>query len=1111
MPKNSNSLFIPKIIANYIKTIDLSTDSINKLNDNVLSLKESLITMGKPSGNEENVRVKVIVPVLEFLGFDIAKDIDFESSSKSKGSTSKSIDVLIKSSNNGKIPKGLIEIKYWKKNLDEYREGKNNRYRSDVQQGLIYAIENGIQWFIITNGFQWRLYKTHITGHIVYNFYEQFDLNSLKNIQELQKFYLLLSKKSFKENIQDHLFSETELEKEKLNDEIYDILTNCRSKLFKNVLPKNKDILDEKTLLEKGQKLLDRLMFIRFAEDNQLFPKKILRELVDQWRNLASSIKKASPLYIHIKFLFDSIFSGSDEDNIFHYNGGLFEEDKLLEKIVIDDGILLEVVDSFYIYPDGKYIDFSEIPVDILGHIYEKYLGLSLKIKEEGIDLILKEKVTRKKRKATGIYYTPKYIVNHIIENTILKKLDEDLENLRNIKILDPACGSGAFLSSAYDNLFHYYQEYNEIVQRKGLTKETTKANLSPKAKKEKKLDGSYLDLFALGKEMEKYTTEFNKKILSDNLFGVDLNPESVEITKMSLWFKTAQKDVELNSLDHQIKCGNSLISEKKSSSQPFEWEKEFKEIFDNKGFDIIIGNPPYGAEINKVEKEFYEDNYELSKGYKNTAILFIEKSMNLLKEGGLLGFVLPKSLTFSQRWNPTREFLLSKCQILEIADLGEAFEGVLLEQILIICQKKPRSNLTFNGVDIIDPTKEKQYSIPFSLCQELDCIPIHVNEYALSIYRKVMQHGLKFHNITKTFRGFPKKGFVTESNTGNCEKILHGALIKPYFIKESKYYAIKNSPQLAKEKEKLLRLPKLITQRIVAHVRTPIDHLYIMSTLDLDGRLNIDTIENTIITDEIYDIRYVLAFLNSKFIAWYTYYFIFNKAVRTMDFDNYYIGKNPIYPANAEKQAVFVKLVDSMIDLTNKYSENQIDFMDEINSYPRNGNVKFEKYYQKIKTKDREILIQSSMKGKINGLNLIESNKGISFWCQIEDKEVMKKEENIINLTIEDQNLRKFLLHAFNSTNHKFKRGNILKSILDVSIPEFLSDYNQNKIKINTFMSDFLLKYDSQEKIKTEIRDNENKINQNIYNLYNLSEEEQIFIEESIGVDSVVLHLLSK
>lgn len=440
MNKNQSPLFNPNLLYDYYKKIDISKSKIDMLNDKIFNLPEEAITQGKKSGNEENVKNKIVIQLIKFLGFDEQLDVNYEVSKQRR-----SIDVTLKVSEELKIPNALIEVKYWKKDLDKLKKDEYNRYRSDVQQGLFYAHMNGIDWFIITNGYEWRFYKTYISGQMVYNFYEDFTLDNLKQKETLQKFYLLCSKDSFKKNLQKKLFSETELLKEKINEEIYDILVNCRSELFSDIFRNNKGFLNKKEIMEIGQKILDRFVFIRFAEDNNLFPNKILNKFLNDWIGLHSNLKERTPLFMFINDLYGYIRDGSVDDNIFGYDGELFDKDRLIDKIKIDNFVIEDIINKLYKYPDGKYIDFSEIPIDILGHIYEKYLALSLQIKEEGSTVVLEEKSTKAIRKKTGIYYTPKYIVHFIIEHTIIKILNENLDILPQLKVLDPACGSGAF------------------------------------------------------------------------------------------------------------------------------------------------------------------------------------------------------------------------------------------------------------------------------------------------------------------------------------------------------------------------------------------------------------------------------------------------------------------------------------------------------------------------------------------------------------------------------------------------------------------------------------------------------------------------------------------
>ena len=341
-----------------------------------------------------------------------------------------------------------------------------------------------------------------------------------------------------------------------------------------------------------------------------------MNKFLNDWKGLHKNVKEITPLFSFIKDLFSYIREGNVEDNIFGYDGELFDQDVLIEKIIIDNDIIEDIINRLYRYPDNKYIDFSEIPIDILGHIYEKYLTLSLQIKDIGTSIVLEEKATKAIRKKTGIYYTPKYIVHFIIENTILRLLEDNLDILPGLKILDPACGSGAFLSQAYDLLYLKYGEYNDIITAKTIR------------------ESKKLDIVKFIEALDEYKTEFNKKILTNNLFGVDINPESVEITKMSLWFKTAQKNIPLNKLEANIKCGDSLIDNPElSRNKAFNWNENFSDVFKENGFDIIIGNPPYF----KIRKENpitqIEEYKDLKIAVVNAAAVFLIRSFKFLNK----------------------------------------------------------------------------------------------------------------------------------------------------------------------------------------------------------------------------------------------------------------------------------------------------------------------------------------------------------------------------------------------------------------------------------------------------------------------------------------------
>lgn len=791
MNKNKQHLFNQKLIIDYLSSIEIPTEKIVDITQNVFNLDEKSITMGKTKGNEENVKNKIIVKILNFLGFDEQRDLDFE-----KSSLRGSIDIAIKLSEKENKPKVLIEVKYWKKDLDKIR--KESKYKSDVQQGLIYALESGIEWFIITNGYEWRFYKTFISGQIVYNFFEDFNLDSLKIENNLKKFYLLFSKESFKKDLQDKFFSETELIKEKINEEIFDILVNSRSELFLNIFKNNKSIIDEKQIMESGQKILDRLVFLRFAEDNNLFSNKPLKKYLNIWNDLPTNMKERNPLYDLIKDLFSYIREGSEKDDIFGYDGELFDKDNLLNKLVIDSEVFERIINNLYYYPDGKYIDFAEIPIDILGHIYEKYLALSLNIKEVDSKLVLKEDLTRKIRKKTGIYYTPKYTVHFILDHTILRVLNESIDILPNLKVVDPACGSGAFLSQAYDLFYLKYGEYNEIISTKTAF-----------------VDQS-MDMLKYTELSSEYKKNFDTKILTNNIFGVDINPESVEITKMSLWFKTAQKNVPLNKLEANIKCGDSLIEERElSKDKAFDWRTKFPDVFEEGGFDIVIGNPPYF----KIQKDNpltkTKDYKEIKMAFVNAAALFINRTTSLLKNGGILGFIVPKQLAFTNSWHKLRKKIFDNFKINFLIDCHKAFEKVLLEQVIIIMQKT-RDNRE-NSIKLGKATGKNiiiDGEVEQELCRKEDMIFLQFNDIIKSIKEKCEINSNMLGDISEMQLGLginrlKNESVFTKQKTKDSLVLISGNDIQKYYIRDCLYFD-KTHPKLKKYENRIVVPPKL-------------------------------------------------------------------------------------------------------------------------------------------------------------------------------------------------------------------------------------------------------------------------------------------------------------
>ena len=487
--------------------------------------------------------------------------------------------------------RAVIELKGPTISLDQ-RQKRSGDTRTPVEQAFNYAPKYGknCQWVIVSNYKEIRLYRSNDMTE-----YEVFFLENLKDDLEFQKFIYILSfealvgtankKAKALELSEEYQKNQIEIEKK-----FYNEYKNIRLHIFENMKENNPET-DENTLLEKVQKLLDRFLFICFCEDKGLLEKDFFNTILKKGKDFGS-------IFDIFKVFCNWINLGNPKENISHFNGGLFKNDDVLNSLNIDDKVFEEL---------KKISDYdfdSDLNVNILGHIFEQSISDIEELKKS----ISGEEFDQKKskRKKDGIFYTPQYITKYIVENSIKNWLDDkrkelgedDLpklnekdyifdiakknytknyrkhiefwqqyrEAVRNIKIIDPACGSGVFLITAFEFLLNY----------------------------NKYLDDKIFDLVGTSDLFSDRT----KKILQNNIFGVDLNKENVEITKLSLWLKTADKNKTLASLENNIKCGNSLIDDPEiAGNLAFNWEKEFPEIFANGGFDIVVGNPPYVKE----------------------------------------------------------------------------------------------------------------------------------------------------------------------------------------------------------------------------------------------------------------------------------------------------------------------------------------------------------------------------------------------------------------------------------------------------------------------------------------------------------------------------------
>jgi len=804
--------------------------------------------------NEEMTKKDFILPLFRALGWDVEDSNEVTAEEKI---SKKRVDYGFRI--NG-IPKFFLEAKSLKVDLD------NPKF---FEQAVSYAWHKGCTWAVLTDfeavkilNAEWKAanyLQSHFTTLRSYEFLKRFD--------ELW----LLSKESFEQNLLNKKAEKwgKKTKKTSIDKQLLADFTRFREMLSKNITKLNQSKhLTEEELDESIQRILDRLIFIRNCEDRELEAKTLISS-VREWgsRDKGQLIKSLR-----------EVFASFDKK----YNSKIFAK-HLCDDLEVDNEVLQQLMKGLYYTKDRFFTisyDFSAIDADVLGNIYEQYLSHILRKTEKRAKLT-KSRVHRKKQ---GIYYTPTYIVDYIVRNTLGELLKDQKVNVEKIRVLDPACGSGSFLIKAFDVLNEYY------------------------LKNDKEYAQSQLDL--------KTGTIFTKKvkILQNNIFGVDLDKQAVEIAQLNLLLKIAEKGHRLPLLEQNIKCGNSLIDDEKiTGNKAFKWEREFKKIIEHGGFDVIIGNPPYGAELNEIERKYISRKFKFSKSYKNSALIFIEKSLELVKENGYLGMIVPKSLAFSQRWKSGRELI--KEHLVRVVDVSKAFEDVLLEQIIIILKKSAR----LKQYVLQDILSNESIAINKGFLDLTDSIILHGNREDISIFKKMNKKSKYFSDVTKTSRGLPFQKYLIKENTKY--PVVRGKNIARYMFGLSSEFLSEERVDLKNNKAKFLRQPKIISQRIVAHVTKPKDHIIIMSALDKEGLLTVDTVENTISTDKKYSLEFLLCLLNSRLISWYAYRYIFSKAIRTMDLDSHYLGRIPLPNARVEN-SVFMNLVDKMLSFNKRLSE---------------------------------------------------------------------------------------------------------------------------------------------------------------------------------------------
>ena len=635
------------------------------------------------------------------------------------------------------------------------------------KQVISYALSKRVPFAVSTNFEEMKIFCVEQENAIkeVFRIFKRPE-DYVNNFQDL----VFLSKESFEQGLilqkaqdEGRLRKRISIDKPLLEDLMY--MRSIIARDIENRYPGKYQINEKDEII---QRIIDRLIFIRRCEDTGINPANlILRDVQDL---------PDTKTYPKLK----EIFSRYNDV----YNSGLFAiaKDNDCDRITIDGSIIKKLAQYLYESKNGDYIyNFDWIDADVLGQVYEQYLGKLLAQTKSGKAQL---KDGQAHRKEQGIYYTPTYIVDYIVKNTIGELLKNKKIKVKDLKILDPACGSGSFLIKTFDYLY---------------------------------------DNLSVGKESKQYRIDSQGKysikteILKNNIYGVDLDQKAVEITKLNLLLKAAEKNRRLpEEIDVHIKHGNSLIDDDVIVGlNAFKWGEKFKEIMDKGGFDAVVGNPPYvrQEELSEI-KPYFQKNYEVYHGMADLFVYFFEREIGILKEGGYFGMIVSNKWLRAGYGINLRRFI-SKFWIETFIDFGDlkVFPDATIYPCIIILKKINKQNPkikvckmdTLNFDSLEKHIKSRQFTInqkdlgekewniqsgdSVKIINKINSKGIPLKKYVGEIY-----YGIKTGFNEAFIIDKEKRDELVKENKRNAEIIkpyLIGAEIKRYSIKPKNQYII--------------------------------------------------------------------------------------------------------------------------------------------------------------------------------------------------------------------------------------------------------------------------------------------------------------------------------
>jgi len=853
-------------------------ESINEIK-RLLATYHNLIKSGKYDElSEEDTGRKLVLPLFAALGWDVdGKEIVDEVVSQEPTAGGKRVDY---SFNINSQPVFYLEIKRLKEDLYQPKH---------AEQAINYGYHRSVKWVVLSDFEGLRIFNTHAKST---KLHEKIALD-IKCDEYVGKYDLLslLSKESIVEGkLNKHWVQEGHIPQTKIaiNDLILSNLLRWRDELSRQIEAHNKGY-DENEINEMVQCLLNRLIFIRYCEDRKIDKPDTLRNIQREWL-----LDKSTDIYKLLIEIFKDYTKG--------YDSSLFKKTEL-EKIKIPSTVLAGIIDGLYENKkEDVQFDFASIDADVLGNIYEQYLG-TLQRGGGGREGY---------RRTHGIYYTPKSIVDYIIEKTLGRILKDDnlpYKTKENVKILDPACGSGSFLLRAFSAMDDFMRK-----------------SINRKLK---------LDYFR------------KEDILKDNIYGVDLDPQAVELAKLSLLVGCVYSRKRLPDLGHNIERGNSLISGtneelrkyfngKVDEVRPFNWEENYKEVFEKGKFDVVIGNPPYisfglrGVErIKDSLSKYLRDNYKSAEYKISTYAVFIEKAISLLKHNGYFGFIVPDSFLLGKYFSKLRKYILDHCSIKGIVLFREDFwkSGVVGLPVIILLKRDKNAN------------ERKQNMVTAISCESLDAFK--VGKHMSHSYPQGYYHEVDYHRFRLFFDSMSMK-IVKKMESGNPPKVKLGDILS---LASGLIGKAGKDEIVSKHKNDKNWLPGLLSgseidRYILAYEGNYInydikklksgfkDAKYdepkilirqtgddIVASYDKDNYLCLNNLHVGNLINDQYDMRYILAILNSKSLNKYYQLISLEKGRAMAQTDIETLNLLPICKIEDKQQLVICKSIVDLVD----------------------------------------------------------------------------------------------------------------------------------------------------------------------------------------------------